>query len=45
MDWPEQELGVLNRYVYEGLGNVSGTLDGKPVSGTAWLEMQPIGKL
>lgn len=45
MDWPEQELGVMNRYVYEGLGNVSGTLDGKPVSGTAWLEMQPIGKL
>lgn len=45
MDWPEQEIKVIDRFVYEGLGNVSGVLDGKPVTGTAWLEMQPIGKL
>jgi hypothetical protein len=45
MDWPEQEINVMGRFVYEGLGNVSGMLNGKPVTGTAWLEMQPVGKL
>ena len=45
MEWPEQEISLMGRFVYEGLGRVSGTLDGKPVSGTAWLEMQPVGKL
>ncbi len=45
MDWNEQEVKAMGRFVYEGLSNVTGTLDGKPVSGTAWLEMQPVGKL
>ena len=45
MAWDEQEANVLGRFVYEGLGNVTGTLNGEPVEGTAWLEMQPIGKL
>ncbi len=45
MAWDEQEANVRGRFVYEGLGNVTGTLNGEPVEGTAWLEMQPIGKL
>lgn len=45
MAWPDQEVAVENRFVYEGLGKVTGTLDGEVVDGTAWLEMQPAGKL
>lgn len=45
MAWNEQEVKAGTRFVYEGLGNVTGTLDGEVVSGSAWLEMQPIGKL
>jgi len=45
MAWDEQEAKVEDRFVYEGLGNVTGTLNGEPVEGTAWLEMQPIGNL
>lgn len=45
MAWDEQEAKVLGRFVYEGLGHVTGTLNGEPVDGTAWLEMQPIGNL
>lgn len=37
---PEQELNALGRSVYEGLFNYTGTLDGKPVSGHAWGEIQ-----
>lgn len=45
MAWNEQEVNVDSRFVYEGLGNVTGTLNGEAVNGTAWLEMQPIGTL
>lgn len=45
MAWNEQEVNVESRFVYEGLGNVTGTLNGEAVNGTAWLEMQLIGKL
>lgn len=45
MAWDDQEVKVDNRFVYEGLGHVRGTLDGEVVDGSAWLEMQPIGKL
>jgi len=45
MAWNDQEVNAGRRYVYEGLGHVTGTLDGISVNGSAWLEMQPIGKL
>ncbi len=45
MAWDDQEVNAGTRFVYEGLGHVTGTLDGETVNGTAWLEMQPIGKL
>lgn len=45
MAWNDQEVSAGTRYVYEGLGDVSGVLDGEQVRGTAWLEMQPIGTL
>lgn len=45
MAWNDQEVNAGSRFVYEGLGNVTGTLDGEVVNGSAWLEMQPIGKL
>ena len=45
MAWDDQEVEVENRFVYEGLGHVTGTLDGEVVNGTAWLEMQPVGTL
>lgn len=45
MAWDDQEVEVDKRFVYEGLGQVTGTLDGEVVNGTTWLEMQPIGKL
>lgn len=45
MAWEDQEVQVESRFVYEGLGNVTGTLDGEMVNGSAWLEMQPKGTL
>jgi len=45
MAWNDQEVMAGTRYVYEGLGKVTGTLDGEVVNGSAWLEMQPIGTL
>lgn len=45
MAWNDQEVQVENRFVYEGLGHVTGTLNGEVVTGTAWLEMQPVGTL
>ncbi|MBD3181099.1 hypothetical protein GF312_02335 [Candidatus Poribacteria bacterium] len=43
--WNEQELSVNNTVKYEGLANVTGTLGGEEVEGTAWVEMQPAGHL
>ena len=47
---PNQEIVVdLTKYhlgktiKYEGLATVTGTLRGKPVSGTAVVELQPYG--
>jgi len=45
MDWNEQELKVNNTVKYEGFANVSGTLDGENVEGSAWVELQPAGHL
>lgn len=45
MAWDDQEVNAGSRFVYEGLGKVTGTLDGEVIQGSAWLEMQPIGKL
>lgn len=45
MAWNAQEVKAGTRFVYEGLSDVTGMLDGQAVDGTAWLEMQPIGKL
>lgn len=45
MSWDEQELKVNNTVKYEGYAEVTGTLDGKTVSGSAWVELQPAGHL
>jgi hypothetical protein len=42
---PDQEIDVSGRTVYEGVFAVSGTLDGRDVSGYAWGEIQPSGTL
>ena len=39
----DQEVDVAGRTVYEGLYAVSGTLDGQPINGYAWAEVQPVG--
>lgn len=41
----DQEIDVAGRAVYEGLYAVSGSLDGQPISGYAWAEIQPTGTL
>lgn len=45
--FPEQEVAFPNggRAVYEGLYRVTGTLEGKKVTGQAWGEVQPAGSL
>ncbi len=43
--YDDQEVSVGGRTVYEGLYEVSGTIDGDPVSGYAWAEIQPSGSL
>lgn len=45
MDWDEQELSVNNTVKYEGFADVTGTLDGENVEGSAWVELQPAGHL
>ena len=45
MSWDEQELKVNDTVKYEGYADVSGTLDGKTVSGSSWVELQPAGHL
>lgn len=40
VDHPFQEIDALGRPVYEGLFSYSGTIDGGPVSGKAWGEIQ-----
>lgn len=45
MSWDEQELKVNNTVKYEGYADVTGTLDGKTVNGSAWVELQPAGHL
>lgn len=42
---PDQEAVVLGRAVFEGLFRVTGTIDGEPVSGWAWGELQPASTL
>lgn len=42
---PDQEIDVAGRTVYEGVFTVTGTLDGRDVSGYAWGEIQPSGTL
>lgn len=44
--FPDQEVAFAQgRAVYEGLYSVTGTLDGTPVKGQAWAEVQPAGSL
>jgi len=43
--YPDQELDAAGRTVYEGLFAVTGTIDGKAVTGFAWAEIQPSGTL
>ena len=43
--YPDQELDAGGRTVYEGLFAVTGTIDGKAVTGYAWAEIQPSGTL
>ena len=38
-----QEIVYKNMIKYEGLATVEGTLGGKPVNGTAFVELQPVG--
>ncbi len=45
MSWDEQELKVNNTVKYEGYADVTGTLDGKTVNGSSWVELQPAGHL
>lgn len=40
VDHPFQEIDALGRPVYEGLFSYAGTVDGEPVSGKAWGEIQ-----
>lgn len=40
VDHPFQEIDALGRPVYEGLFSYTGTVDGQPVSGRAWGEIQ-----
>lgn len=40
-----QEIVAGSTIKYEGLAMVEGTLDGKPVKGTAFVELQPVGHL
>jgi hypothetical protein len=42
---PDQEIVAGSTIKYEGLGFVEGTLGGKPVKGTAFVELQPVGHL
>lgn len=42
---PDQEAVVSNRAVFEGLFRMTGTIDGEPVTGWAWGELQPAGTL
>lgn len=42
VDHPYQEIDALGRPVYEGLFSYSGTIDGQPVSGKAWGEIQGV---
>lgn len=40
---PNQELRTPDdRYIYKGLGTVTGTLDGEPVTGTAFTELESV---
>jgi hypothetical protein len=39
----DQEIVYKNMIKYEGLASVEGTLGGKPVTGTAFVELQPVG--
>ena len=41
----EQEAVVSGRSVFEGLFRMTGTIDGKPVTGQAFGELQPKGSL
>ena len=43
--WDDQQFDAAGKVAYEGLGNVHGFLDGRHVSGTTWLELQPAGSL
>jgi hypothetical protein len=38
-----QEIVYKKMIKYEGLASVEGTLGGKPVTGTAFVELQPVG--
>ena len=40
-----QEIVVGDTIKYEGLATVEGTLDGQAVTGTAFVELQPAGRL
>lgn len=40
-----QEIVIGEKIKYEGLGWVEGTLDGQPVTGTVFMELQPVGYL
>lgn len=44
MAWNEQEIQDGNTAKYEGLADVSGTIDGEAVNGSAWVELQPAGR-
>lgn len=39
----DQEIVYENTVKYEGLATVEGSLGGKPVTGTAFVELQPVG--
>lgn len=41
----DQEAVVSGRSVFEGLFRMTGTIDGTPVTGWAWGELQPAGSL
>ena len=42
---PKQEAVISTRSVFEGLFRMKGTIDGKPVEGWGFGELQPVGSL
>ena len=42
---PKQEAVISSRSVFEGLFRMKGTIDGKPVEGWGFGELQPVGSL